>query len=193
MIKRHLSLLVAGGFAVAVLAVAPVTVQAHEGHDHGNSTSSGARDDSRSGEPHKENGIANQQGSKRLTAAKKRVCENRKQNVTNIMERRVSWAERHLELFSTIAERTQKFYDEKGNAIDNYDALVGVMTVTKAKAEADLGALRAAAVFDCDGEDPKGSVNAYKAALQQEKESLMAYRTAVKNLIVGVKSAQGEN
>ena len=45
--------------------------------------------------------------------------------------------------------------------------------------------------FKCDGTDPKGAVSSFKDALKSEIAALQAYRTSVKNLIVGVKSVQG--
>lgn len=129
----------------------------------------------------------------RLDTAKKKVCENREGNITTIMNRRVVWAERHVALFTTISERTQKFYDEQGKTLAGYSALVSAANNAKATAQADLTALKVTAVFDCDSDSPKASITAYKAAFDKEKQSLKAYRTAVKNLVAGVKSVQGED
>jgi hypothetical protein len=128
----------------------------------------------------------------RLEANKLRVCEQRKTKITAIMNRAVVRAERQLELFTTIAERVKNFYEEKGRTIANYDELVAAVDAAKADAEANLEVLKGLEPFDCNAEDPKGNVEAFKLALKSINEDLKAYRTSVKNLIVGVKSAQSQ-
>lgn len=216
---KRLALATASGFAALVIAFVPGgAVLAHEPDEQDSSTHSGHHEDNTSGNRGRDTEKAEDSSShrsgdnnevrtfsgtedkrsasensgKRLEGAKKKVCENRKGNVKTIMDRRVQWAERHIALFTTISERTQKFYAEKGKTLPNYDELVAAAASAKAAAEADLSALKATASFDCDADDPKGTITAYKAAFEKEKNSLKAYRTAVKNLIVGVKSVQGD-
>lgn len=130
-----------------------------------------------------------EQRQNRLAANKLRVCENRKTRITAIMNRAIIRAERQLKLFDTIAERVKAFYVEKGYTLENYDELVAAVDSAKADAEANLETLKGLEAFDCNSEDPKGQLEAFKLALASIREDLKDYRTSVKNLIVGVKSA----
>src|SRR6185369_3265620 len=99
--------------------------------------------------------------------------------------------QKQLDLFSTIAERTETFYTNKGKTLSNYDALVADVNAKKAAAQTTVDATKTAVtVFKCDGTDPKGAAASFKDALKNEIDALKAYKTAVKNLIVGVKSVQ---
>jgi len=128
----------------------------------------------------------------RLEANKLRVCELRKVKVQAIMTRSITRAERQLALFSTIAERVEAFYQDKGRTISNYDELVAAVNAAKADAEANLETLKNLEPFDCSAEDPKGNIEAFKLAIKSIKQDLKDFRSSVNDLIVGVKSAQGQ-
>lgn len=176
---------------VCALAATPAgVVLAHEGHDHGEEKVASRQEELKAHlEQQKER--RQQAADKRLDAAKLRTCENRKEKITNIMERGIARAEAHLKLFDSIAERTKAFYQKKGHVLANYDQLVAAVDDAKAEAVANLEALKNIEPFDCSSNDPKGIADDYKMALKSLTDDLKAYRTAVKNLIVGVKSAQG--
>lgn len=127
----------------------------------------------------------------RLADAKLKVCEKREQKINNIMARTVDRATKQIAVFDKIATRTKDFYTSKGRTVANYDALVAAVDTAKQKAETDLATMKTTATFDCSSTDPKGSAAAFKTNLKLVIADLKAYKTAVKNLIVGVKSAQG--
>ncbi|MEX1995371.1 MAG: hypothetical protein WD887_01175 [Candidatus Saccharimonadales bacterium] len=127
----------------------------------------------------------------RLEAAKLRACQNREKAIQNIMARINDRGEKHIVLFTKIADRVKAFYVDKGLTADNYDELVAQVEVKKAAAEAAVASLQSSDVqFKCDSEDPKGTALVFKDLLKQEIDALKAYRTAVKNLIVAVAQAQ---
>ena len=129
--------------------------------------------------------------STRLDATKLKVCKKRETAINNTLGRIADRGQKHLDLFTTIAERTEKFYVSKGKTLSNYDALVTAVNAKKATAQAAVDTIKADSVtFKCDGTDPKGAAESFKAALKSEISALKEYRTAVKNLIVGVKSVQ---
>jgi hypothetical protein len=128
----------------------------------------------------------------RLAATKLKVCQNRQQEVTNIMTRIADRGQKQVNLFSTIATRVETFYTNKGKTLANYDALVADVATQKAAALSAVAAVKSASTtFDCTADNPKGIVDTFKAARTSEITALRAYKTAVKNLIVGVKSVQG--
>lgn len=128
----------------------------------------------------------------RLADAKLKACQNREEAINNIFTRLSDRGQKQLDLFSTIAERTEKFYADKGKTLTSYDALVADVAAKKAAAQTAVDAVKSSSTtFKCDGSDPKGAAAGFKENLKSEIEALQAYRTSVKNLIVGVKSVQG--
>jgi hypothetical protein len=125
----------------------------------------------------------------RLDGNKLKVCEKRQTTIKSIMSRSTERAQKQIDLFGTITTRVENFYTSKGKTLSNYDELVAAVNSAKTQAETDLATLKNT-TFSCDGSDPKGAATAFKTALQKEIQDLKAYRTAVKNLIVGVKSVQ---
>lgn len=128
----------------------------------------------------------------KLADAKLKACENRQKAIQNIMARIADRGTKQLDVFNKISERTQAFYTDKGKALGNYDALVAEVNAKKGAAETAVQVVKdSSATFACDGENPKGVVESFKESLKAEITALKEYRTAVKNLIVGVKSVQG--
>lgn len=133
--------------------------------------------------------VANQT---RLLDAKLKVCQNREKSIVNIMQRMSDRGTKRLNVFTKISDRVQAFYVEKGKVLGNYDALVSEINTTKAATETAVAKLKETSVtFKCDGTDPKGAVEIFRENHRSQITVLKAYRTAVKNLIVGVKSVQG--
>jgi|GEM_PF-442840 len=130
-------------------------------------------------------------GQGRLETAKLQVCKNRETAVKNIMSRMSDRGTKQLDVFTKISERTQAFYEEKGNQLANYDALIAELEQKKAAAELAVEALKNGSTeFNCDGEDPKGTAAVFKELMKAQNAALKEYKTSVKNLIVGVKSVQ---
>lgn len=128
----------------------------------------------------------------KLADAKLKACQNRQKAITNIMTRLADRGQKQTDLFGTIADKTKSFYTTKGNILANYDVLVADVTAKKAAAQSAVSVIvSSSTTFDCSGDNPKGMVNSFKNSLKSEIEALKAYKTSVKNLIVGVKSVQG--
>lgn len=184
-IKRSLPVIVAV-FAVALLLPATLAVRNVGAHgdagvdDHQEATQTAAQE--------------NREAARgRLDDARLKACENRQKVIVNIMARLSDRGQKQLELFTEIAERTQQFYASTGRNAANYDALVADVAAKRTAAQAAVSTVTdAGAKFACDAEDPKGIATAFRDSLKAEIDALKAYKTAVKNLIVGVKSAQGQ-
>ncbi len=128
----------------------------------------------------------------RLADKKLAACQKREAKINNIMAHIASRGEKQLAVFTKIADRTKTFYTNKGKTLSNYDALVAEVDAKKAAAETAIEQIKTtSATFKCDGTDPKGAAASFKESLKTEIAALKAYKTAVKNLIVGVKSVQG--
>lgn len=131
--------------------------------------------------------------SEKSAENKLKVCQKREKVVTSKLSRIAKRGQKQLDLFTTIAGRTETFYTEKGKTLSNYDVLVKDVNDKKATAQVAVDAVKATTVtFKCDGTDPKGAASSFKEALKNEITALKAYKTSVKNLIVGVKSVNGK-
>jgi hypothetical protein len=128
----------------------------------------------------------------RLADVKLKVCQQREKTIDNIMTRMGDRGVKQLDVFTKIADRTEVFYDKSGKVLGNYDALVADVNAKKADAQTAVTAAQSTTVtFKCDGTDPKGAASSFKTSLEAQNQALKAYKTAVKDLIVGVKSVQG--
>ena len=131
------------------------------------------------------------EAKERLSDARLKTCQSREGKIKNIMSRIADRGQKQLDLFTSIAERTEKFYVDKGRMVSNYDALVAEVNTKKADAQTAVDAIKAdSAAFVCTADGPKSIVTAFQGNLKTEIQALKAYKTAVKNLIVAVKSAQ---
>lgn len=128
----------------------------------------------------------------RLSDAKLHACQNREQAITNIMSRISDRGQKQAELFGTIANRAEAFYTKQGKTLANYDSLVADVVAKQAAAQTAIDAIKGSSdTFHCDGDNPHGVITSFKEGLKSEIAALKAYRTSVKNLIVGIKSVQG--
>lgn len=131
------------------------------------------------------NGQANRQ------AAMLRVCQNRENAINNIINRIDTRATNQLTLFSTIATRVEAFYTKQGKTTADYATLVAAVNTAQAKATSDLSTLKSNSSFTCSNTNPKGMVLAFQGYLKTAITDLKSFKTAVKNLIVGVATANG--
>lgn len=146
-----------------------------------------ARSSNPSGSP--EAGRAN--GQAHLADAQLKACQNRENAINNIMARIVDRGTKQINVFDTIAVRVEDFYAKQGKTVSNYGALVTAADAAKTKAQADLAAVKTDATFSCVSPDPKATITAFQSTLRLEIADLKAYKTAVRNLIVAVKSVDG--
>jgi hypothetical protein len=127
------------------------------------------------------------------TAKQQKRCEKRQTKVNAIRTRIADRGQKQVDLFSTIATRVETFYTTKGKTVSNYDQLVADVTAKHDAAVAALTNIKTTPVaLKCDGTDANGAAASFKDALKTEIQALKEYKTAVKNLIVGVKSVQSD-
>ena len=127
----------------------------------------------------------------KLKDDKLKICQKREDRINGSMTNAASRGQAKLDLFSTIAARTEAFYVSKGKVLANYDDLVATVNAEKTAAQSAVDNVKASSDdFKCDGDSPKGVASLFKTDLKSTNDALKNYRTAVKNLIVGVKSVQ---
>lgn len=99
---------------------------------------------------------------------------------------------KQLSLFTTIANRVEAFYTKSGKTLVTYNTLVATVNSTKAAATTEVEAVKSTSTgFNCTSTDPKGFATTFRTNVKAEIDALNAYKTAIKNLIVGVRSIEG--
>lgn len=134
-----------------------------------------------------------EQVAAKLDDNKRKVCDKRLKNITRMMTKMQLRGEKQLDVFTKIADRTKAFYEEKQRTVENYDDLVAAVDEKKQAAQLSVAAgAEAIQDFSCDSDDPTAIKDLFKTQIKEQIAALKAYKTAVKDLIVGVKSAQGQ-
>lgn len=129
----------------------------------------------------------------RLEGAKLKACEAREKRISATMAQMTKRGENHIAVFTKISDRVKAFYEKKGHTAEDYDMLVAEVDAKKASAEAAVASAQSVGdVFSCDSDNPKIASEQFREAHKAQVAALKEYRTAVKNLIVAVKSAQSQ-
>ncbi len=144
------------------------------------------------GSPATTAGQANQEAVKtRLSEANVKLCQNRERVITSTMARISDRGQKQLELFTGIAGQAEKYYTDKGKTLSDYATLLAAVQAKQAAAQLAVNAVKTpVSSFSCGGDDPKGVADSFKSMLKIEIDALNAYKTSIKDLIVGVKSVE---
>ncbi|HSW77490.1 MAG TPA: hypothetical protein VLG36_01675 [Candidatus Chromulinivoraceae bacterium] len=127
----------------------------------------------------------------RLSGTRLKTCQARQAAITKIMKDAAQHGTDQITLFSTITTRVENFYKSKGKTLSNYDQLVSDVTAKQTAAQAAVQTVKTADTqFDCSSANPKATIDVFKAEIKAQNTAIEQYRTAVKNLIVGIKSVQ---
>lgn len=129
--------------------------------------------------------------SSRLDAAKLKLCSAREKTIDNVLTRVSNRGNGHLTLITDVANKTEAFYTRSGKSLSNYESLLATVNADKVTAQDAVNRVKTDSIsFSCDGSNPVGILQAFKADVQNEVSSLKDYKTAVQALITGVKSVQ---
>lgn len=128
----------------------------------------------------------------KLEGNKLEACQNRERVITATMARVQDRAQKRLTVFDKIAERVQNFYEEKGYHLTNYDELVSEVNAKRIEAQNATQTMAQNGTFDCSGDGPKEVLDGFKTRAMAQNGALKGYKTAVQNLIEGVKTVASE-
>lgn len=133
----------------------------------------------------------------KLSDAKLRSCQARENAIKKRESSLVKLVGNMEDKFASISARVENYYTTKlvpaGKTISNYDALVADIASKKSNVQTVLtSAQNDVASFSCTADDPKGDIQKFRVDMQNVKKALKDYRTSIKNLIVAVRSANGE-
>lgn len=127
-----------------------------------------------------------------LKGARLQACEARRNAIQTIMKNAATRGQDNVNLFTEIAQKVEAFYVSKSKTLATYDQLVANVNAAKVTAQNAVTTVQNAQTqFDCNGTNPKGTIEVFKAEIKTQETAMEAFRTAVRNLIAGVKSVQG--
>lgn len=126
----------------------------------------------------------------RLSTTKLKVCQLRESNVNTVMDRIVERSQKHVDRITEAATKAKAFYVAQGNVLANYDELVTTAETKRVAAQAAVDALSTGATFSCESDGPKAEIQTFRNQRLSKIEAVTAYRSAVKELITGIKSVQ---
>lgn len=127
---------------------------------------------------------------KKLGADELKECQNREQTINSYMLRIGDRVQKQEQLFTNIADRVKQYYADNNLSVENYTELVTAVEGAEAQVQTSYQAMNQYRnAFRCNGEDPKGVALQFRSELQGQTDDLKAYKNAVRNLLVAVKTA----
>lgn len=129
----------------------------------------------------------------RLQGAKLRACQALSSNIVARSTHLVNLVKQMEETFTAIAKRVEQYYLSiavpSGATLTNYDALVANIVTKENTVNPLLAAAQSVASnFSCDNNNPSAQLTQYRTNMQAVVKELEDYRTAIKNLIVAVRT-----
>lgn len=131
------------------------------------------------------------------SAGQLRSCQARAEAIKTRSMNLTTFAENMEIKFDSIANRVKQYYTSSvlpsGKSVENYDTLVeNIQTKKTAVSTALTTAQNNANDFTCDSGNPKVQMTVFREDMQAVKTALKEYRTAIKNLIVAIRSITGD-
>ena len=127
----------------------------------------------------------------KLEAKRLEVCQQRQQKINNIVARGTEQNKKQLAVFQKIEANVKQFYIDKKLSSDGYLTAVANADTAEANAVAAIE-VSIETTFDCTTTDSTNPGSIIKEAMTLRHSALAAYLTAIKDLIVVVKKANGE-
>ena len=128
---------------------------------------------------------------------KMRACQARESSIKNRMTHLAQLATTMEVNFDKHAQRVEDYYNNKvvpsGKTVVNYESLVTNIQTQKTAVQTALATAQTdASAFSCTSGTPKEQTTKFREDMQAVKQALKAYRTAIKDLIVAVRSVGAE-
>lgn len=127
----------------------------------------------------------------RTAEQKHKTCEAHKQGLTKKFERITANSEKIKKHIDDIFAKAQTFQQENNLPVSNYNDLVtAAMTAQTAAAESITTLKEVEPTVDCNSTSVASDVATFKAAAQDTRDKLKAYRTSVKNILQALHKAK---
>lgn len=134
--------------------------------------------------------LKNRSGT-RTAEQRQQACQTRKQGLQTKVDNLDRNAQKHQKRIDEIFAKVVAYQKEKNLSIDNFDNLVAAATAAQSQAEASVSALaNLKPTLDCNKDSVASDVAAFKAAAEQARGDISAYKNAVKELLKAAQAAK---
>lgn len=133
-----------------------------------------------------------EQAKKELLLKQKRIeqCVAKSEGVNTALQKITENRQRIFNRLSELSDKVQAFVTNKKLVVANYDQLIANLSTRKTTAEASINQVQAVNTLNCnDVRTPKDQLQTFRDKRKGSVDALKEYRTAVKKLILAVKSA----
>ncbi len=126
-------------------------------------------------------------------AQRQKVCENHKQGISNKFNHIVTNSQKIQKRIDDIYAKALAFQQSNGTTPDGFADLTAAADTAKANAAASITALQAITpTIDCNNTSVASDIATFKAAAQQTRDNLKAYRTSVKAVLKALETVKTE-
>ncbi|MDB5166620.1 MAG: hypothetical protein JWM37_692 [Candidatus Saccharibacteria bacterium] len=130
-------------------------------------------------------------GKEHTVAERQKYCKEHQTAITAKITKIGTKAQKHLDSFDATFIKVKAYQTKNQLPVSNYEELVATATAKQAAANAAVGALvSVSGKVDCSSADPATSVATVKAAADDAKAALQAYRSSVKAIVEALLAAQ---
>jgi hypothetical protein len=154
-------------------------------------------------ENHAQEDTAKAKGAELLAEAKKehkaktkedrqKTCEGRKHGFETRAASMVKNAEKHQLRIDGVLSKAVDYKTTKNLAVADYDALLAAATTAQTTSQASVTALKnLQPTLDCTNESVASNIAAFKAATDQARNDLNAYKKSARALFTAIENAKG--
>jgi hypothetical protein len=131
-------------------------------------------------------------GDSKLSQVGLERCLQRERQIKLMIGSSVEHFERKSDVLTKISDRVQDFADRQSTKPSNYLTLVAAVESAHEAVLEEMDDLEDAGEFSCQDNHPKRTLINFLDHIRTQRSLVKDYQQAVRDLIVGVKSAQGQ-
>lgn len=130
--------------------------------------------------------------SKRLDSSQRRRCQARYHVIDGLTKSSTERAQRRRQYFDAVVSRVEEFVSRHRLEIEGYEHLLADVESSRAAVLESYARAENARTLNCDGEDPRGEVETFKATVKDLIGALKNYRDDIKVMVRAVHQAAKE-
>jgi hypothetical protein len=203
--KLNIGLVVASVSTLFVLAVVPAYAVSNDLADASDTTTATSTDDVSQGSIHSKAAMFRQMGKEKMqqarenhstlkAAQRQKVCEHIQNAVNHKLSAFNNHASTYLTRLNNVFTKLQAYQTTNNLPVSNYNDLVTAATTAQTNATVAVDALNSlGSTLDCTSTDPGAMLSSVKEGATSARDSLKAYRTSLKDIVVALAHAQSNN
>lgn len=133
------------------------------------------------------------QSANRLSENRLQKCQEHSDKINQLMQQASERSTQKLATLDQVAKRVQEFYRNRDYNVAQYDDLVASVNQKREDAVTALSQMNVdGEQFRCNGDNPDATLAAYRDAHKAKSAAIKEYKTAVRELILAIKSSVSE-